>query len=64
MLLDLSLLRRDQIWFADKDPETLSTELFSLGDFSVRKNENIHKGYLQGRYGAIPFLGGDIPCQE
>lgn len=59
MLLDLSLLRRDQIWFTDKNPETLATELFSLWDFSVRKGENIRKGYLQGRYGAIPFLGGD-----
>ena len=59
MLLDLSLLRRDQIWFADKNAKTLATELFSLWDFSVRKDENILKGYLQGRYGAIPFLGGD-----
>jgi AAA15 family ATPase/GTPase len=60
MLLDLSLLRRDQIWFADKDSKTLATELFSLWDFSVRKDENILKGYLQGRYGAIPFLGGEV----
>jgi AAA15 family ATPase/GTPase len=59
MLLDLSLLRRDQIWFADKNPKTLATELFSLWDFSARKDENIIKGYLQGRYGAIPFLGGN-----
>ena len=60
MLLDLSLLRRDQIWFVDKDDKTLSSSLFSLWDFSVRKDENIQKGYLQGRYGAIPFLGGDF----
>jgi AAA15 family ATPase/GTPase len=64
MLLDLTLLRRDQIWFTDKDPETLTTELFSLWDFSVRKGENIRKGYLQGRYGAIPFIGGDVKWQE
>jgi len=64
MLLDLTLLRRDQIWFTDKDPKTLATELFSLWDFSVRKGENIRKGYLQGRYGAIPFLGGDAKWQE
>ncbi|MCL2222292.1 MAG: ATP-binding protein [Oscillospiraceae bacterium] len=57
MLLDLTLLRRDQIWFADKDPKTLATELFSLWDFSARKGENIRKGYLQGRFGAIPFIG-------
>ena len=60
MLLDLSLLRRDQIWFVDKDDKTLASSLFSLWDFSVRKDENIQKGYLQGRYGAIPFLGGDF----
>ena len=64
MLLDLSLLRRDQIWFTDKDPRTLATELFSLWDFSVRKGENIRKGYLQGRFGAIPFLGGEAQWQE
>lgn len=57
-ILDLSLLRRDQIWFAEKNPETLGTELYSLWDFSARKDENIEKGYLLGRYGAIPFLGG------
>jgi hypothetical protein len=64
MLLDLSLLRRDQIWFTDKDLKTLATELFSLWDFSVRKGENIRKGYLQGRYGAIPYIGGDVKWHE
>jgi hypothetical protein len=64
MLFDLSLLRRDQIWFTDKDPKTLATELFSLWDFSVRKGENIRKGYLQGRYGALPFIGGDAQWHE
>lgn len=58
-ILDLSLLRRDQIWFAEKNGDTLGTELFSLWDFSARKDENVEKGYLLGRYGAIPFLGGD-----
>lgn len=60
MLLDLTLLRRDQIWFTEKDPDTLATELYSLWEFSPRKNENIRKGYLQGRFGAIPFLGGGL----
>ena len=64
MLLDLSLLRRDQIWFTDKNPKSLATELFSMWDFSVRKGENIRKGYLQGRYGAIPFVGGDANWQS
>ena len=55
-LLDLSLLRRDQFWFVEKDSATMQTELFSLIEFSPRKNEDIKRGYLQGRYGAIPFI--------
>ena len=34
-----------------------TTDLYSLDEFSVRKSENIEKGYLQGRYGAIPAIG-------
>jgi len=63
MLLDLALFRRDQVWFTEKSSKTLTTELFSLWDFSVRKGENIRNGYLQGRYGAIPFVGG-IPYEK
>ena len=59
MLLDLNFFRRDQIWFAEKNDETCATELFSLASFSPRKGENVRKGYLQGRFGAIPFLGGE-----
>ena len=55
-LLSLDLFRRDQIWFAEKDPKKGATELYPLDDFSVRKTENIQKGYLNGRYGAIPFV--------
>lgn len=55
-LLKLSLLRRDEIWFVDKDRETKSSELFSLADFSARKDENIEKSYLIGRFGAIPCI--------
>ena len=56
-LLDLDLMRRDGIWFAEKDPEG-ATHLYSLADFKVRNDLRIEKGYLQGRFGAIPFLGG------
>ena len=59
-LLDLKLLRRDQIWFAEKDEKTMQTDIYALTEFSPRKEENIARGYLQGRYGAIPFIGGDI----
>jgi len=59
MLLDLNFFRRDQIWFAEKNDRTCATELYSLASFSPRKGENVRKGYLQGRFGAIPFIGGD-----
>lgn len=55
-LLNLELLRRDQIWFTEKNPDNGSSELYPLDSFSVRKNENIEKGYINGRYGAIPFI--------
>ena len=55
-LLSLDNFRRDQIWFTEKDPKKGITELYPLDDFSVRKTENVQKGYLNGRYGAIPFL--------
>lgn len=54
-LLSQRILRPDQIWFVEKDKGN-STHLYSLADFSPRENEAIEKGYLNGRYGAIPFL--------
>ncbi len=56
-LMDLSLFRRDQIWFTDKDTAGAS-HLYSLYDFKnkPRLQEAIQKGYLTGRYGAIPLL--------
>lgn len=59
LLLDLSFLRRDQIWFAEKNEKRCATELYPLSSFSPRKGENIRKGYLQGRFGAIPLIGSD-----
>ncbi len=55
-LLDLDLLRRDEIWFAEKDDKQ-QTQLYSLADMKVRNDVRIEKGYLQGRFGGIPFLG-------
>ncbi len=55
-LLDLDLLRRDEIWFVEKDKEG-SSHLYSLAEFKVRPDLQIEKGYLNGRFGAIPFLG-------
>jgi AAA15 family ATPase/GTPase len=55
-LLDGNLFRRDQIWFMEKDQEQAS-HLYPLTDFSPRKGEALEKGYLLGRYGALPFFG-------
>ena len=55
-ILSLDMFRRDQIYFTEKDSKSGVTDLYSLDEFSVRKTENIEKGYLMGRYGAIPFL--------
>lgn len=50
-------LRRDQIWLTEKD-EDGATVLYPLTDFKPGPDENLERGYLQGRYGAIPFLLG------
>ena len=55
-LLRSPLLRRDQIWFTEKNTEG-ATELYPLSDFRSRQTDNFEQGYLQGRYGAIPFAG-------
>jgi AAA15 family ATPase/GTPase len=54
-LLSQKLLRRDQVWFMEKDDKS-ATHLYPLSDFSPRDNEAIERGYLNGRYGGIPFL--------
>ena len=54
-LLDLDLLRRDEIWFVEKDRQGVSS-LYSLEEFKLPKNMDIKKGYLGGRLGAIPVL--------
>ncbi len=55
-LLSRSLFRRDQIWLVEKDEEG-AAHLYSLLEYSPRRDEALEKGYLMGRYGAIPFLG-------
>ena len=54
-LLDHTLFRRDQIWFTEKDADQ-ATCLYPLTDFSPRKQEAWERGYLAGRYGAVPFF--------
>lgn len=60
-LLDLAIIRRDQIWFAEKD-NVESTDIYSLVEFKdeegkkVRNDCDIKCNYIKGRYGAIPFI--------
>jgi AAA15 family ATPase/GTPase len=58
-LLDLDLLRRDQIWFTQKNEEG-ATHLFRMSEFQPRTNQNIEAGYLGGRFGATPFLDAQL----
>lgn len=55
-LLDQEIFRQDEIWFTEKDKNG-ATDLYSLSDFKEHKTIDIRKGYLNGRYGSIPFLG-------
>lgn len=63
-LLKLNILRRDQIWFTEKDNNNGVSDLYPLSDFSVRKSENIEKRYMLGRYGAVPFIKNDFILWE
>lgn len=67
LLLDPSLLRRDQVWFTDKDQDGVA-HLYPLTDYQPRKGESLVRGYLAGRYGAVPFvpegLLGSFPAHE
>jgi len=54
-LLTPTIFRRDQVWFTEKD-ETGATRLYSLQEYRPRKGEAFEKGYLSGRYGAVPYL--------
>lgn len=52
------LLRRDQVWFASKDDNDQSTQIYSLADFNnIRNDHNIVKHYRNHDYGARPFIG-------
>lgn len=55
LLLDTEVIRRDQVWFADKDDEG-ATHLYPLTDYKPRNKESLVRGYMAGRYGAVPFI--------
>lgn len=54
-LLDQEIFRRDEIWFVEKDQG--ETKMYPLSDYDIRFDLDIRKGYLNGRFGAIPFIG-------
>jgi AAA15 family ATPase/GTPase len=55
-ILSSDFLRRDEIWFTEKNCEG-ATDVYSLADIKSRQTDNFEKGYLQGRYGGVPYLG-------
>jgi hypothetical protein len=55
LLLDQTLLRRDQVWFTEKEKQG-ATRLYPLTDYQPRKDESLVRGYLAGRYGGVPFI--------
>ena len=56
-LLKPYIFRRDQIWLTEKNKYG-ATDIYSLAQFkNVRKDEDFEKQYIQGKYGAIPYLG-------
>ena len=59
-LMNLELLRKDQIYLVDKKRSEGASELYSISDFNTKTSDNIHKGYLMGKYGAIP----DVELEE
>jgi uncharacterized protein len=54
-LLDLNLIRKDEIWFIAKNKDGESN-VYSLEEYKPRYDKDIRKGYLLGRFGAIPIL--------
>ena len=65
-ILDKDVFRRDQIWFVDKN-QFGASELVSLGEFktgTVRNKSSFSKNYLDGRYGAVPYLTFDSKLND
>ena len=54
-LLNQDFLRTDEVWMVEK--KNGSSRMYSLNDFKIHNTINIENGYMEGRYGAIPFIG-------
>jgi len=65
LLLDTTLLRRDQIWLTEKTREGDSI-LYALNEYETppSKRESLVRGYLSGRYGGIPYIPESLLSQE
>lgn len=55
-LLNMEILRKDQLYFVDKNRKDGASTLYSISEFSTTTNENVRKSYLMGKYGATPDL--------
>ena len=62
-LLDFDLLRRDEVWFVDKNAEGES-KIYSLEEYNSRFDQKIDKAYLEGRYGGVPIFNAIFPIKE
>ena len=58
-LLDFEILRRDEIWFVNKDEN--GSKLYSLEQYNERFDKKIDKAYLDGRYGGVPIFDNIFP---
>lgn len=62
-LMDFELLRRDEIWFIEKNVQG-SSRVYSLEDFNERMDRRIEKAYREGRYGGVPIFSTVFPLGE
>ncbi|MCH4193255.1 MAG: ATP/GTP-binding protein [Butyrivibrio sp.] len=62
-LLDFDLLRRDEIWFVNKNNNGKS-DIYSLEEFNERFDKKIDKAYLDGRYGGVPIFNEVFPVEK
>ena len=62
-LMDFKLLRRDEIWFVDKDISG-NSNIYSLEEYNTRFDQKVDKAYLEGRYGGVPLFTTLFPIGE
>ena len=62
-LMDFDLLRRDEIWFVDKN-NTGRSNIYSLEEYNTRFDQKVDKAYLDGRYGGVPIFNSIFPVDK